>query len=150
VNPPRPVYSGRFLNDLDSGLFKKLTNRRNMMELSIIEQKLLEREIATFKVEINIGLEIIRKAFDRYMDRSVHSDNKIKANQDIAGEVDAYLKSAKIAGSYYYGGDYLKISSEMANEKSLPDVLKTAMLDVAVAEFLAQVDSIKEISGDLQ
>jgi hypothetical protein len=115
------------------------------MQLSTIEDALLNREFANFTAQVSIGLEHIRKAFDRYMDRSIDGV-RIDADSILASEIDEYLKKIKLIGSYYYGGNYLCINTEIANTKNIPDVLKNRMLQVATSEFLAQVERVKEIT----
>jgi len=120
------------------------------MSLTIIEKKLLEREEAAFKTQISVGLQHIRKAFDRYISHDINSDKRILAGSDMAKEIDDYLKETKLCDSYYYAGNYLKVSIDLTNTKSIPEALKNAMLEVAIDEFMEQVSSVESIAHDVE
>lgn len=119
-------------------------------QLNKIEQALFEREIVNLNNDIRKGLDIIVKAFLRYSNDSGPKGNPaVNVGESKLEGLREYLNGEHLLDKYYYSGFYLTSGSLSFSKdySKVPEFLRELILNRAVTEFLAQVDSVGEVAN---
>lgn len=113
-----------------------------------LEQKLLEQELKVFKKNVAEGLDLITKAFEKYINTSTNGGREA-CSEEEALEISEYIKSIPLARSYY-GGQYFAVNREIALINKLPSALEKVILRYAVAQFLEKIEQASSVVDNLE
>lgn len=116
------------------------------MSISAIEKKLLEKEIESFKAELEKGSLIIQEAFKKYY---TDEHGLVGFKGQHREELSKFLGMAVSANEDYRAGHATNVKSYLYLVK-FPQFLQDAMLNVASARFLESIEEIKEITDNLE
>lgn len=124
-----------------------------MRDLSKLEQAIYHRELRKVSAQIADAYKLIQEALRPYHNKTVHSgygtsSTSFSTDRESgdAKELNEWL--SKVAGNGYYSGSTVYVSG--ASLDRAPEFLRQAILDVAIKNFCAQVDSVEEISNAVQ
>lgn len=115
------------------------------MNLTKLEQAIYNRELSILVKELQRGIEIIDKALAKYANGGGRSGRlvTIQDHKNDAVDFDKWVNNLRIGQTTYYGGYALyPAKPEIADA---PEFLRRAILDTAINEFMATVNSIDEI-----
>lgn len=111
-------------------------------KLSVLEQKLLERERDRVIVQLGQALATIREALSPYLEKNIgRSEGFRDAGRDGGRLMAEWL--CELFPTWYYAGDHMSV----AHMVKPPEFLRAAMLEKAVADHLADVDRLREVSS---
>ena len=115
------------------------------MNLSKLEQTLFDKELAVLNAELRKGLEIIDKALAKYCPGGDTDHAKIYTPTETGAVADFndWVNFHRIGVLSYYAGYYITIQAP--DVRKAPESVRKAVLDYAVAEFMAKIETIDEV-----
>ncbi|KYD05345.1 hypothetical protein [Bacillus atrophaeus] len=123
------------------------------MNISNLEQKLLEKKTEKFNKEIDKGVEIIINAIQALYDQDSHSistGGMAGFRGDHASDIQQYLNKKLNVSTVYRAGDLTKVKNDSRGYVTeLPGVIGKALLEQATTEFFTKLQEVQNVLDDI-